>query len=93
MTERECQKYEAMVKLALPPGERAWAAERASRLEERFALLDGVDTDGVAPLVTVSGLMNVTREDAARRFMPREELLAAAPEQYGGYFQAPRTID
>ena len=93
MTQDECKKYEAMAKLDLPPGERQWVAEQASIWEEQFAALDGVDTDGVLPLVTVSGLTSVMREDVTYQLLPREELLAAAPEQYGGYFQVPRTME
>jgi len=93
MTELECKKYEASAKLDLPADERAWVMEQASAWEERFAALDAIDTTGVQPLVTVSGLKNVLREDEARQLLPREEILAGAPEQYDGYFQAPKIVE
>ena len=93
MTENECKKYEAMAKLDLPADERAWVVAEITALEERLAALDAVDTAGVEPLVTVSPRKNVMREDTACRLLSREELLQGAPEQYGGYFQAPKTVE
>jgi Asp-tRNA(Asn)/Glu-tRNA(Gln) amidotransferase C subunit len=33
------------------------------------------------------------REDIAVKTISRDELLESAPEQYGGYFQVPRTVE
>lgn len=93
MTEQECRIFETMVKLSLPPEERKWITERVSSLEERFTALDDIRTDGVLPLVTVSDLTNVLREDVTEKLLPREEILEGAPELYGDYFQVPRTVE
>ena len=92
MTQQECKRFESMAKLDLPPDERQWVMEQAGRLEAQFAELDRIDTDGVLPLVTVSELSSVLREDVSFALLPREELLAGAPEQYDGYFQVPKTM-
>jgi len=87
-------RYEAMVKLNLPQDEREDdIAKRAELVLESFAELDAVDTDGVLPLVSVLDVQNVLREDVAVKFMPRDELLANAVEQYDGYFEVPKTVD
>jgi len=84
--------YEDMMKLDLPDAERAWVSARAGALVDSFAALDNMDTDGIEPLVTVLDIQNVLREDISVKMLPREELLASAPEQYDGYFQVPKTL-
>jgi aspartyl-tRNA(Asn)/glutamyl-tRNA(Gln) amidotransferase subunit C len=85
--------YEAMAKLDLPEAERRWVSERADMLIDSFDKLDGVDTLGIEPLITVLDVKNVFREDLSVKMLPREELLANAPDQYEGYFQVPRTLE
>ena len=89
----DIQKYEAMAKLDLPEPERRLISERAARRMEEFAAIEAIDTSGAEPLVTVLDVRNVLRDDVARRFISRDELLSNAPEQYGGCFQVPRTLD
>jgi len=85
--------YEAMAKLDLPDDERKRAAEQAGMLINSFAALRDIDTENVKPMVTVLDVQNVLREDVAVKFMPREELMSNAPEQYDGYFQVPKTLE
>jgi aspartyl-tRNA(Asn)/glutamyl-tRNA(Gln) amidotransferase subunit C len=87
------KKYEMMAKLDLPEDERQWIAGQAERLLESFSALDHIDTNGVEPLVTVLDAPGALREDAAVKTITRDKLLSNAPEQYGGYFQVPRTIE
>jgi len=90
---RNVKDYEAMAKLDLPEYERQWVSERMELLIDSFHALEGVDTSGVEPLVTVLDIQNVLREDVAVKQFTREEILSNAPEQYDGYFQVPRTLD
>jgi len=83
---------QAMAKLNLPDNEQAWISGHAEKLTAGFTALDGIDTVGLEPLVTVLEAQNVLREDASAKMLPREELLANAPEQYDGYFQVPKTL-
>ena len=89
----ELKEYEAMAKLSFTEDERAWAESEAARLLESFRALEAVDTDGVAPLVSVLDMENVFREDVAVQLVSREELLIAAPEEYDGYWQVPKTLE
>jgi hypothetical protein len=71
-------------------------AEIVLHIQNRHQRLCAVGIDcieGGEPLVTVLNVQNDFREDIAVKFMPREELLSNAPEQYDGYFQVPRTIE
>ena len=85
--------YEAMAKLNLEESERNEISEQAERLTDSFTLLENINTDGVQPLVSVLDIQNVLREDAAVKMVPRETLLAEAPESCDGYFQVPKTLE
>ena len=85
--------YEAMAKLNLPETERQWVKDRAEKLMDSFSALENIDTTNTEPLVTVLNIQNVMREDEAKKFITREELLSNAPEQYDGYFQVPKTLE
>ena len=90
---KDIKQYEAMAKLDLPETERQWASARIDKLIERFSVLNKMDTSGVEPLVTVLDLQNIMRDDVMKKFITRDELLSAAPEQYDSYFQVPKTLD
>jgi len=90
---KNIKDYEAMARLDLPESERRWVSDRADMLINSFNLLDGIDASNVEPLITVLGIKNVFRDDVSIKMLPREEILANAPEQYEGYFQVPRTLD
>ena len=85
-------KCEAIAMLHLSGDERELLSVRAEALAEGFAGIDGVGTDEVSPLVSVLELHNVLREDISEKLLPRDEIMANAPEQYDGYFQVPGTI-
>jgi len=90
---RNFTDYERMAMLDLSEAERARLSERFDEIAGRFSALDGFDTDGVEPLVSVLDLYNVMREDVAVKSISRDELLKNAPEQHDGYFQVPAAID
>lgn len=89
----DIRKYEAMVMLELDGDEREQLSARLDALDASFSALDRVDTDGVAPLVSVLSQRNVMREDIAVKLLSRDEILSNAPEQYDGYFQVPGTLE
>ena len=55
--------------------------------------LSAVDIEGVAPTDQVTGLRDVWREDVVTPSLPREQLLANAPEQKDGYFVVKRVLN
>ena len=89
----DIREYEKMAKLNFNDPEREAAARDIDKFIKSFAELERIDTDGVEPLVTALEINNVLREDRAEKIITREELLANAPEQYGGYFKVPRTLE
>ncbi|MCL1843597.1 MAG: Asp-tRNA(Asn)/Glu-tRNA(Gln) amidotransferase subunit GatC [Defluviitaleaceae bacterium] len=89
----DIKKYESPVKLNLPDNERALISEKINNLLAGFESLETVDTSEVVPLFTVLDITNVMREDVQVKHISREEILSNAPEQYDGYFQAPKTLN
>jgi aspartyl-tRNA(Asn)/glutamyl-tRNA(Gln) amidotransferase subunit C len=90
---KNIKDYEAMAKLDLSEAERLRVSDKADVLIGSFDKLDGIDTSGVEPLITVLDVKNVFRNDVSVKMLPREQLLANAPEQYDGCFQVPKTLD
>jgi len=89
---RSFSDYENMAMLDLSDAERARLKERFDEIVAGFSALDAIDVEGVKPLVSVLDLQNILREDIAHKTFTREKMLSSAPEQYGGYFQIPKTI-
>jgi aspartyl-tRNA(Asn)/glutamyl-tRNA(Gln) amidotransferase subunit C len=54
--------------------------------------LNSLDTAGVEPLYSPSGLAGVTRPDEPRRACERAEVLANAPQTDGEFFIVPRVV-
>jgi len=84
--------YEAMNKLELPEDEHKRISNHANMLAESFGALSSIDTSRTEPLVTVLNIQNILREDVCTKEIPRDELLANAPDQDRGYFRVPKTL-
>ena len=54
--------------------------------------LGELDTTGVAPLLHMSPVINVLREDEVKGSVSREQALADAPATDGTYFKVPKVI-
>ena len=89
----EIKKFETLVKIELTEAERELFSRRLSEFFNSLGAFAGVRTDGVEPLVTALGVKNIFREDIPVKNHTRDELLAAAPETYGGCYRAPRTVE
>ena len=86
-------ELESLAKINLNEEEKNRAKEYFESWIKRFETLENVKTDGVEPLVTVSSLENVMREDISHKMTDREKLLENSPDQYDGYFVVPRILD
>jgi len=89
----DLKTLESLSKINLLDEEKNKAYEFFEFWIEKFDMLENVDTENVEPLVTVSSLVNVMREDKAYKMLSREELLENAPEQNDGYFVVPRILE
>jgi len=82
----------ATKKLRLTGEEKIFIGDKMKLLEDSFAVLARIDTDGTVPLISVPDTKNVMREDVSQKMISRDELLKNAPEQYDGYFQVPKVL-
>ena len=89
---RDIAVYENLVKIDLQDNEREVISARLVSMLESFAALESVDTDGVEKMASVLDIRNVLREDVPAK-SDRDSLLSNAPEQYGGYFEVPKTFE
>ncbi len=55
--------------------------------------LDEVDTEGVAPLTTMSHEINAVREDKTKPHLSHEKALKNAPKKDSDYFRVPKVLD
>lgn len=55
--------------------------------------LGELDLDGVEPMAHVHATVTPMREDTPAASLPREELLANAPDAEGGCFRVPQVIE
>jgi aspartyl-tRNA(Asn)/glutamyl-tRNA(Gln) amidotransferase subunit C len=55
--------------------------------------LRALDVDGVEPTTHAVPLVNVMRDDEIRPCLPREEMLANAPDPSGDFFRVPRILE
>ena len=81
-----------LARLALTEEEaRAYGAQLADILGH-VAALGELDTSDVAATAQVIESRNVWREDEQRPCLPREDVLAEAPQTQGHYLRVPRII-
>ena len=55
--------------------------------------LRALDTDAVEPTSHAVPMTNVLRDDTARPSLPREDMLANAPDRHGDFFRVPKIIE
>ena len=81
-----------LARLDLAPEQVAAMSEQFGRILAAFETLAEVDVEGVEPLLGPGGLHDVLRDDRVRPSLPRDELLARAPDAVDGFFSVPKTI-
>jgi aspartyl-tRNA(Asn)/glutamyl-tRNA(Gln) amidotransferase subunit C len=84
-----------LARLALSEEEEERFAAQLGQVLEYIERLQGVDVAGVEPLAFAgdAAAALALREDAPRPGLPREKVLAQAPEEDGQAFLVPRIIE
>jgi aspartyl-tRNA(Asn)/glutamyl-tRNA(Gln) amidotransferase subunit C len=82
-----------LARLALSDEERERFTRQLADILEHFAVLQSLDTEHVEPTVDVNVLANVVRDDTPGPCLPRDEVLAAAPDAEGGFIKVPPVIE
>lgn len=55
-------------------------------------IFDGINTDGIQPMVYCNDIVNVFREDKAEQRFTREQILEGAPEVENGCYVVPKVV-
>ena len=89
----DLKKLESLSKINLTDTEKNTALEFFEFYIPKFDMLENINTENIEPLVTVSSLENVMREDISHKMISVDELLENAPDQRDGYFVVPRILE
>lgn len=89
----EVEHVALLARLYLTEEEKDVFAKQLSQILDHIAHLNRYETAGVEPTTTVTGQVNVFREDVVRSSLLVEQTLANAPEREGDGFCVPKIID
>ncbi len=87
LTTEEVEHVARLARLRLAPEEIEKMRAQLSNILEQMDMLKEVDVTNVPPTAQVTELLNILREDETRPSLPREDVLANAPEQQDGMFR------
>ena len=94
ITREQVAHLARLSRLALEDDELDYLAEQLDVILGAVAKIGEVqDVEGVAPTTHAVPLENVTRPDVVRPSLPRDAVLAGAPEAEDGRFRVPRILD
>ncbi len=82
-----------LARLDLSAEERTRFAAQLGRILEYCEKLEELDTTDVEPTSHVLAITNVFRDDVVGTSLPRDEVLAGAPDHEGGFFKVPPVIE
>ena len=89
----EARKVALLARLELTEEEIEEQARHLNGLLAVFAEMQTLDVTGVEPTAHAFPVYNVFREDEVRPSLPREAVLANAPEARDGLFVVPRIVE
>jgi aspartyl-tRNA(Asn)/glutamyl-tRNA(Gln) amidotransferase subunit C len=92
LTRADVEHVARLARLALTEEELERFTGQLAAILEHAAEVAALDTADVAPTAHPIPLSNVLRPDETRPGLPRDEVLAMAPEAQDGYFRVPRVI-
>jgi aspartyl-tRNA(Asn)/glutamyl-tRNA(Gln) amidotransferase subunit C len=87
LTVVEVEHIAELAKLALTQDEKALYGSQLSAILDYASVLQRIDTTTIPPTATVLPLRSVMREDRVEPSMPREDVLANAPDAFDGCFR------
>ena len=91
--DKDVEHVARLARLALSDAEKVRMREQLSAILGYIDKLKGLDVDGVEPTSHAVPLVNVMRDDEVEPSLPREEMMANAPDPAGDFFRVPRIIE
>ncbi len=89
----DIEKVARLARLELSEEEKVTFGNQLEQILTYMEQLNRLDTSGVEPTSHAIPIHNVFREDEVQPSLPREEVLAIAPDQQDGHFKVPRIIE
>jgi aspartyl-tRNA(Asn)/glutamyl-tRNA(Gln) amidotransferase subunit C len=86
-------RLENLARLELSTAERTKMQGSLTNILTMVEQLNGLDTEGVEPLVYINEDVNVWREDVVNHQLDRQDALKNAPDSDGTFFKVPKVID
>lgn len=93
LTRAEVEHIAGLARLALTEEEKALYQEQLSAILDYAGQLARVDTSSIPPTAVVLPLRSVMRADEPRPSLPREDVLANAPDAQAGCFAVPAVLE
>ena len=93
LSREEVEHIAELAKVGLTDEEKTLFQEQLSAILEYAEMLQEIDTTTIPPTATVLPLRNVMRTDEARPSLPREDVLANAPQSEGGCFRVKAILE
>jgi aspartyl-tRNA(Asn)/glutamyl-tRNA(Gln) amidotransferase subunit C len=93
LTLQQVEHVALLARLELTPEEKTKLTEDLNVILEHFERLQELDTTDVEPTSHAIPMQNVFRSDEVRPSLPREVLLAEAPDAREEYFVVPRVVE
>ncbi|GAB4202134.1 MAG: Asp-tRNA(Asn)/Glu-tRNA(Gln) amidotransferase subunit GatC [Roseiflexaceae bacterium] len=87
LTREQVQHVARLARLKLSAEEEERMQSQLSNILDYIDMLAEVDVQDVPPTAQVTDLFNITRPDEVRPSLPREDVLANAPNQQSGMFR------
>ena len=92
ITRADVEHVAQLARLALSEDEIVSLSEELGAILDYAAQVSALDTHDVLPTAHPLPLVNVFRPDEARPGLPRDEILAAAPDAQDNRFRVPRIL-
>ncbi|RLC62098.1 MAG: Asp-tRNA(Asn)/Glu-tRNA(Gln) amidotransferase GatCAB subunit C [Chloroflexota bacterium] len=93
LSREEVEHIAELAKVGLTDEEKTLFQEQLSAILEYAEMLQEIDTTTIPPTATVLPLRNVMRPDEVRPSLPREDVLANAPQSEDGYFRVKAILE
>lgn len=93
LTTAEVEHVAQLARLQLSAAELETMRTQLSHILDYIDMLREVDVEDVPPTAQVTDLANVMRADEVRPSLPREDVLANAPDQQSGMFRVKAIFD
>lgn len=92
MTSNDIVKIAELARLKFSEDEIAAFTDEFNRIVDYVGTIASLNLEGIEPLTTVSGAVNVIREDVAGDCLTTDEALSNAPRKNEAFIKVPKVL-